>query len=533
MSSTTDPQYASQPESDVGNGAIKTAGSLGLPESGADVPTGHPPAFWFIFWGEFAERCSYYGMRAILPLYLTSALLFPDEKMTPIYSYFKSACYFLPLLGGYLADRFFGKYWTIVGFSVPYVLGHFILGIQTELALFIALALLAGGSGVIKPNISTLMGKTYDQKRPGQKALLTSAFLWFYFSINVGATLSLWGLPKMRDHFIDTYLARYDLKQEAINKKDDTAAKAWFATFDGTRKVITQEEADELKLQARRYAYPLAFQVPAWLMVAALGAFAFGKRFYAVETIGRNQVVSPEESAERWRVLGRLAGVFGLIVFFWVAYEQNDNLWTLFARDHIAERFTDPSTGREVETCVLRLGSWQTEYPPDGFQFINSLLIIILVPLFGYMWRTIDPTGKRFPPATKIFWGFLWTAAASGVMALAAFQAAGGEKVSAWWMVLGYFVLTIGEILLYGTGLELSYTAAPANMKGFVTACFLVTNTLGNLINTQLSPLYQKTIPEGKFFAMTGGIVVVAAIAFYFVGRRLTASQSQESPVAA
>ena len=242
---------------------------------------------------------------------------------------------------------------------------------------------------------------------------------------------------------------------------------------------------------------------------------------------------SPEEAQERWQVLGRLFGVFGLIVFFWVAYEQNDNLWTLFARDHIAEKYTDPSTGREVETCILRLGSWHDEYAPDGFQFINSLLIIILVPLFGVMWRKIDPQGKRFPPATKIFWGFLWTAAAAGVMALASLQAEGGEKVSAWWMVLGYFVLTIGEILLYGTGLELSYTAAPANMKGFVTACFLVTNTLGNLINSRLSPLYKKNISEPNFYAMTAGIVVVAAIAFYFVGRRLTASQSQDTPVAA
>jgi POT family proton-dependent oligopeptide transporter len=535
MSFTTEPQ----PDAPLGdpnprNEGIVTDAGLGHPDGIKMAgPQGHPPAFWFIFWGEFAERCSYYGMRAILPLYLTSALLFKDEDMATTYSLFKSACYFLPLLGGFIADRFFGKYWTIVGFSIPYVLGHFILGIENNFALFIALGLLAGGSGVIKPNISTLMGKTYDQKRPGQKALLTSAFLWFYFSINVGATLSLWALPKMRDHFVDDYLARYDLKEETVKAGDGTESKGWFATKDGVRSAVDQEEVDNLKLQARRYAYPLAFQVPAWLMVAALGAFALGKRFYAIEEVGQTRHVSPEESAQRWQVLARLFGVFGLIVFFWVAYEQNDNLWTLFARDHIAEKVVDPKTGREVETCVLRLGSWQDEYPPDGFQFINSLLIIILVPLFGLMWRKIDPQGNRFPPAHKILMGFLWTAAAAGVMSLASYQAQGGEKVSAWWMVLGYFVLTIGEILLYGTGLELSYTAAPDNMKGFVTACFLVTNTLGNLINSQLSPLYKKVIPETQFFAMTAGIVLVASVAFYFVGRRFTRGQAQEAISAA
>src|SRR5580692_1793233 len=211
------------------------------PAAGA-AKKGHPTGFWFFFWGEFAERCSYYGMRAILPLYLTTALHFSLDSSNKIYFSFKMACYFLPLLGGFLADRFFGKYWTIVGFSVPYVLGHFILGIESTPALFIALALLAGGSGVIKPNISTFMGLTYDQQRPGNERLRSSAFLWFYFSINVGAVISTFALP-------------------------------WLRT---------------------RYGYSTAFQFPAWLMVASLFIFACGKKFYAVETLDRRRK-TPEE----------------------------------------------------------------------------------------------------------------------------------------------------------------------------------------------------------------------------------------------
>src|SRR5689334_19093131 len=94
--------------------------SLPTAESGSLVPTGHPRAFWFIFWGEFAERCSFYGMRAILLLYLTQVLGFSDRAGSSIYFAFKMAVYFLPLLGGFLADRYIGKYWSIVGFSVPY-----------------------------------------------------------------------------------------------------------------------------------------------------------------------------------------------------------------------------------------------------------------------------------------------------------------------------------------------------------------------------------------------------------------------------
>src|SRR5437588_395771 len=194
----------------------------GTTKADETVPTTHPPAIWFFFWGEFAERSSYYGMRAILTLFLTQALHITATRAGPAYSAFKMSCYFLPLLGGFIADRWLGRYWTIVGFSVPYVLGQFILGIEHNVAMFVALFLLACGSGVIKPNISTLMGQTYDQQRPGQEQLRSAAFQWFYFSINVGALISMLAMPVLRTSF----------------------------------------------------GYAIAFQFPAWLMVLSLGAFA-------------------------------------------------------------------------------------------------------------------------------------------------------------------------------------------------------------------------------------------------------------------
>src|SRR5947209_10894407 len=110
----------------------------------------HPAGFWFIFWGEFAERASFYGMKAILTLYMIDILGFGKSNASTIMSLFMAGAYFLPLLGGYLADNFFGKYWTIVGFSLPYILGHVIIGYEDRTFLFIALVLLAMGSGTIK-----------------------------------------------------------------------------------------------------------------------------------------------------------------------------------------------------------------------------------------------------------------------------------------------------------------------------------------------------------------------------------------------
>jgi POT family proton-dependent oligopeptide transporter len=463
------------------------------PATPPDSPTGHPTGLKFFFWGEFAERCSYYGMRAILPLYLTTRLGMPDEQASTWYYSFKMACYFLPLLGGFLADRYLGKYWTIVGFSVPYVIGQLLIGIENDWVVMLALALCAMGSGVIKPNISALLGLTYDQKRPGQEQLRASAFLWFYFAVNVGALISLLALPILRNKF----------------------------------------------------GYQVAFLVPAAFMAVALMIFAIGKKHYGVETVGPAPPKTPEEKAEQWRVLTRLFGVFGLMVFFWVVYEHNDVQWVFFARDHIDLRL--PDWAPDWLGGEDKAGNPTRIVAADQFQFINALCVLVLIVFFQWFWKKVDPTGKRFPSTTKILFGFLFTGAAAATMALAAQQASGGTKVSMLWIIGAYVVLTIGEVLVYGTMLDLSYAYAPARMKGFITACFLVTNTLGNFLNTQLGKVYFSGVGKGEelleklnwgvrvatpkgdtvfrfypevFFTIDAAICVAAAVAFFFVARR-------------
>ena len=428
----------------------------------SSVDQSHPRGFWFFFWGEFAERASFYGMRAILPLYLTKVLLLSDPTAGALFFWFKMGCYLLPLLGGFLADRVFGKYWTIVGFSIPYVAGHFILGIPQLLPVSIALVLLAGGSGVIKPNISTLMGQTYDCQRPGQERLRSAAFMWFYFSINVGSFISILCLPWLRD----------------------------------------------------RYGYGIAFQFPAWLMVAALAVFALGKPHY-VDEMPRSDSETPGERQEKWAVLGRLFGVFGLMVFFWITYEHNDSLWVFFARDHV--------------NLDVAIGSFVYSVPPDQIQVLNPLCVLLMVPAFNLIFKTLDPTVRFFTATRKIFSGFILVVVAASVMSAAGYLAgATGAKVSIAFPSLAYILLTAGEVLLYGTGLELAYAVAPKNMKGFITACFLLTMTIGNLINVGLSQLYGPLSP-GTFFALSAGIALAGAVAFPRVGRQLDHQMAGEA----
>jgi POT family proton-dependent oligopeptide transporter len=258
-----------------------------VPESSEKAQrTSHPIALWFLFWGEFAERYSFYGMKTILLLYMTTVLHFDDGAARGWISYFKAAAYGMPLLGGFIADRFFGKYWTIVGFSVPYILGHVIIGFENVPCLLIALALLALGAGVVKPNTSTLMGMTYDQQRPGQTQLRSDAFAMFYVAINAGFFISSVAAPLLRDH----------------------------------------------------YGYRIAFLFPAGLMLISFVLFTVGKPFYAKETARRGPT-TPVERREQRRALRRLFGLFAVVAFFWSVMEQYDNTWVHFARDHVDLKF--------------------------------------------------------------------------------------------------------------------------------------------------------------------------------------------------
>jgi POT family proton-dependent oligopeptide transporter len=437
------------PNSDVA--ALETPGTL--VQAAGPIRrffTSHPIGFWFIFWGELAERCSYYGMRAILVRYMAEQLGLGDEVAAMGNSYFIAACYLLCLVGGYVADNYFGKFWTIVGFSLPYILGHVILGIESIPFLIIALSFLAMGSGVIKPNISTLMGMTYDQQRPGMERLRSDAFAMFYGAINVGAAISSFAMPEIRD----------------------------------------------------RYGYRIAFLFPAALMVLAFFLFAFGKRFYAVEIISRKRK-TPEERQQQWVVLARIIGLFIVISFFWSIFEQGSSTWVFFARDHLDLNFY------EIH-----------QFPPDQIQSFNPVLIILFLPPVTLFWHALSRRGLHLRPTDKMMIGFFLTAVTMGLMSAAGFLAESG-KVSLWWEFIAYACITVAEICISVVGLELAFTAAPNNMKSFVTGCWWLTVTAGNMLNAQVTPWYSDPrISPGQYFGLLTLMMIAVMVVFFFVARR-------------
>jgi POT family proton-dependent oligopeptide transporter len=547
----------------------------------------HPIGFWFFFWGEFAERCSYYGMRAILAKYMADQLGLGQDDASTYMSFFIAACYFLPLAGGWVADNLFGKYWTIVGFSIPYILGHVILGIENFTAMVIALSLLAMGSGVIKPNISTLMGLTYDQQRPGQSQLRSDAFALFYFAINIGAALSQFAMPPIRTN----------------------------------------------------YSYRIAFLFPAALMVVAFLIFAAGKRFYAVEAVRSEASRTPEERAEQWKVLSRIFGLFVLVMFFWAIFDQASSTWIFFTEacmnrhifgtemDADQMQFFNPvlilillppikllenflkgrgvrirATDKMLAGFLLTAGcmgvmalaaflAGPAEQRPgivepragDKIQFVvegekefvfnepmkidatspyavvasyelksgadneasGSVTLTLtgdgvlkLLPgtnTSGPRTLQIEGNINKLTRATKeqkergakpvttketLLEGTLKAHIAGEFETSNRWYVAPAEQVTVWWLVFAYTMITIAEVLISVTGLELAYTAAPKSMTSVVTACWLLTVGLANLlINAPVTRLYARMQPM-KYFGMLSATLLIVSIAFLFMARR-------------
>lgn len=430
----------------------------------------HPKGFWFIFWGEFAERCSFYGMRAILVTYMATQLGFGEGNAITFFAFFTAACYVLPLIGGFVADNYLGKYNTIVWFSIPYILGHFVLGVESPLFLFIALGLLAMGAGVIKPNISTLMGLTYDQQRPGNELLRTQAFSIFYMSINIGAAISQFAIPPIKDE----------------------------------------------------YGYAVAFMFPALLMAMAFLIFALGKRHYAQEVIERRKF-SSQDYADMRAVLRKVGFVFLTVAFFWAVFDQTASTWILFGNAY-QENFSLPILG---------------EITPERIQGFNPVFIVIFLPFVAYLWTVLDRRGIKVRPTTKMAMGFFLTILCLVIMIIPAYMTGEiqeGESVvrtSLWWQALAYLILTLAEILISVTGLEMAFVVAPPRMKGFVTSLWLLTVFVGNLVlNAPLGQIYEDMHP-GDYFLLLGGMMSGVLIVFFFIARDYNRLVARETAAAA
>ncbi len=427
-----------------------------MASAGSRMPGGIP----YIIGNEFAERFSYYGMKAILVVFMTQYLTnasgnpdyMSDADAKYYYHLFGAANYAFPLLGAILADVFWGKYRTIIWLSLVYCLGHLFLAIDdTRIGLFFGLMFIAIGSGGIKPCVSANVGDQFSEKN---KDLLDKIFGYFYISINMGAFLSMLLTPVL----------------------------------------------------LYKYGPSVAFAVPGVLMFLATVLFWMGrKKFIRVPPVGTKRYLEALRSPEGMKAMVNLIPIYTLVAVFWSLFEQTGSSWLLQA---------------QKMNLDVNLGFTQFKLLASQIQSVNSLLILFFVPLFAFV---VYPFLKRFIPLTglqKITIGVVLAALSYVICAFVETLIQAGQTPSILYQMFAFVMLTAAEVMVSVTALEFAYTQAPNQLKSFVMSFYLLSVSAGNLIAAFVNGFIQN--PDGTpkindvtYFLFFVGLALVSALAIF------------------
>lgn len=475
----------------------------------------HPTGLYTLFATEMWERFSYYGMRALLTLYLTAQLInggFGLDRAAALetYAIFTGLVYLTPILGGWIADSFLGKRKTVYIGGFVMAVGQFLLAASafmsntlepdTRLFLFnFGLGVLIIGNGFFKPNISTIVGDFYDDNDPRKD----SAFNIFYMGINLGAILGPfiagalgenvdwgWGffsagigmiIGVIWLFFRENTLENHGLPPNSPPDKLVLDGKDW-------RDIITYSIALVAATLAIIYIWRMIPDNITYYLVIIGFILIIGGLGYIIFK-GTN-------GADEWSRMGVILVLAFFNVVFWAGFEQAGGTMNLFAADN---------TDRMVF-------GW--EVPATWFQNINPIAILIFASLFSVMWLKLDKIKMNPRTPIKFALGMFFGAIAFYIMAMASNLAAGGNLVSPMWLVVVYVILTIGELMLSPIGLSMITKLAPKKLVSVVMGLWMASFAAGNYLAGMLeSILHKYDLPLYPFIAslMLGtGIAIVA-----------------------
>ncbi len=480
---------------------------------------GHPRGLSTLFFTELWERFSYYGMRALLVLFMTTAaaegnpgLEFGEGKAGAIYGLYTFFVYVLALPGGWIADNLWGQRKAVFVGGCIIALGHFtmagpLVGMPDSGSFFLGLMLIVIGTGLLKPNVSTMVGDLY----PEGGARRDAGFSIFYTGINLGAfagpILTGWlgeaynwhygfsiagigmilGLIQYRmgvKYLGDAGLLKSDVSEEALKKKTRVTYIVLLISF------VIAAVAGTLLLQS------LSLETLAtWLGYSVIGI--------AVVFFAYLLIFTDHTKLEKKRLVV-IFWLFILAAIFWSGFEQAGSSLNLFARD---------STDR-------MLGGW--ELPASWLQSVNSTFIIILAPVFGSLWITLARLKRNPSIPVKFAFGLLGLAGGFFVIAWGAANAENGALVSPVWLVVMYFFHTVGELSLSPVGLSSITKLAPAGRVGQMMGVWFIGTALGNLFAGLVAGQLE-TLDAAALFGNVAMIIgisgVVALAAFPFIKR--------------
>lgn len=433
----------------------------------------HPPGLYALFFTEMWERASYYGMRALLVLFLAASVAeggmgLNDKTATAIYGIYTAAVYVASLPGGWIADRLLGMKNAVFYGGCIIAAGHFTLALPWNESFYAGLVLIVLGTGLLKPCISSLVGELYAGDAAARR---DAAFSIYYIGINLGAVIG----PLACGYLGESINWHYGFAAAGIGmvlglvhfrlsgRKHLAGVGNFIAPASGTifrRHWLCVGMAVALACLFAAAAItgnitldPVTVAANGSYCIAALTALYFAYIYFAGG-------ISP---AEKRRMQAAIA-LFAASALFWAGFEQAGSSFNLFAARH---------------TDRLLLG-W--EMPASWLLSVNPVFIILLAPFFAALWvrlgmRNLDPSS----PA-KFALALLLLGAGFGIMALAAGFVAQGEKVLPLWLILTYLLHSMGELCLSPVGLSLATRLAPKGFAAQMMGLWFMSLAVGNLI---------------------------------------------------
>ncbi len=422
----------------------------------------HPSGLKVLFFTEMWERYSYYGMRALLVLYLVTSLNLSEANALHIYAVYTGLVYLTPIFGGYLADRFLGPQKAIFIGGITMIIGHFLMAFPDY--LYLAMGLLIIGNGYFKPNISTLLGSLYKKNDIRRD----SGFSFFYVGINLGAFLA----PITIGLIGETVNWHYGFGIAGLGMCIGLI-QFWI----GQKHLIREDFSKKTKLlNFKDWALILSLSfvnIPITLSFLALNNI-FTIYFYEILSvlILLTIILKLKKSSNKkynYNDLKKITyiGLLSIfVIFFWIGFEQAGGSLTLYANSNI---------DRTIFGLLI---------PASFFQAINPMIIILLGPLIAKLWLKIDNSNYRISTTKKMGLGLILLG--TGFLLLSFVSNSNTIIISFWWLIAVYFLHTMGELCLSPIGLSMVTRVSPKKLASLMMGFWFLSSAVANYMAGKL-----------------------------------------------
>ncbi|HET7551933.1 MAG TPA: peptide MFS transporter [Gemmatimonadaceae bacterium] len=391
---------------------------------------GHPRGLSTLFFTEMWERFSYYGMRAFLILYMVHVLGFDDRHAGSVYGTYTASVWAAAIIGGIIADRWLGQYKSVLIGGIIIALGHFTLAFHPLPFFYTGLGLIVIGTGLLKPNVSGIVGSLYETGDARRDA----GFSIFYMGINLGAALG---------PLIAGYLAQRVDWHLGFACAGVGMTLGLIQYVAGRKRLLPASERLERQRREARAA-------AAERSRAAAEANAGEQLFWGF-------------TRQEWKRLAAMGVFFVFAAIFWGAYEQAASTLNLFG-----DRFT-------------RTSIFGFSFPSSWFLSVQAIFVILLAPMFAWLWTRL---GNREPSTpAKFAWGLLFTGLSFVLLLIPAFNleaSSPGLRVSPFWLIGCYFIQELGELCISPVGLSVFTKLSPVKIVGFMLGVWFLADAVGN-----------------------------------------------------